>query len=87
VTRDQVFAAITAERGRQAAKWAGRHAWGHGDCSGDGVATAVKVTVLTEETGEVARAFLDGNHDGFRTELVQVAAVACAILESLHDTP
>ena len=83
MTRDQAFALIAAERDRQAAKWGGEHPWGHGDCSGDGVATAVKLAVLTEETGEVARAFLDGDGEGFRRELVQVAAVACAVLESL----
>ena len=83
MTRDQVFAAITAERDRQAAKWGGPHSWGTGDCSGDQVPTAVKVIVLTEETGEVAKAYLDDDADGFRNELVQVAAVAVAILESL----
>jgi len=39
--------------------------------------------VLSEECGEVARAFLDGDVDGMRRELVQVAAVAWAILEGM----
>jgi murein L,D-transpeptidase YafK len=82
VTRAQALKAISAERDRQQAKWAGPHAWGHGDCSGDGVPTAVKLAVLAEEFGEVARAFLDGDQDGFQCEITQVAAVACAILES-----
>jgi NTP pyrophosphatase (non-canonical NTP hydrolase) len=43
----------------------------------------VKMTVLMEEVGEVARALLDGNADQLETELVQVAAVAVAWLESL----
>lgn len=83
MTREQVFAAITSERARQAALWDREHDHGRGDCSGDGVATPVKVAVLGEEFGEVARAFLDGDREGFRRELIQVAAVACAILEGL----
>jgi hypothetical protein len=83
MTRNQVFALITAERARQQEKWAGEHDWGDGDCSGDGVPLTVKIVVLTEEVGECARALLDGDSDAFRTEMVQVAAVATAILESL----
>ncbi len=82
MTRDQIFAAITAERARQSAKWAGEHDWGHGDCSSDGVPVPVKVAVLAEECGEVAREALDGTL-GLKDELVQVAAVAVAWLESL----
>lgn len=41
----------------------------------------VKVAVLAEECGEVARAALDGKPDQMRTELVQLAAVAVAMLE------
>jgi hypothetical protein len=81
VTRAQALAAISAERDRQQAMWAGPHGWGHGDCSGDGVPVAVKLAVLAEEFGEVARAFLEGDSEGFRRELAQVGAVACAILE------
>jgi NTP pyrophosphatase (non-canonical NTP hydrolase) len=83
MNRGEIFLAITAERERQAVKWAGEHDWGHGDCSGDGVALTAKLTVLVEEVGEVARAILDQDGDGLRREAVQVAAVACAILESL----
>ena len=43
----------------------------------------VKVAVLTEEVGEVARAALEHDTDGLRLELVQVAAVAVAWLEAL----
>jgi hypothetical protein len=81
VTRADVFAAITDERERQAAKWGGPHDWGHGDCSSPDVADIVKAAVLCEEAGEVARAVLDGR--GLRDELVQVAAVAVAWLEAL----
>jgi hypothetical protein len=41
----------------------------------------VKVAVLAEECGEVARAALDGKPEQMRAELIQVAAVAVAILE------
>jgi NTP pyrophosphatase (non-canonical NTP hydrolase) len=44
----------------------------------------VKVAVLTEECGEVARAALDCDPDALREELVQVAAVAYAILEGIE---
>jgi len=82
VTREEVFAAITAERARQAAKWNREHDWGWGDCSSPAVSAAVKVAVLAEECGEVARAALDGTDD-LRDELTQVAAVAVAWLEGL----
>ncbi len=81
VTRADVYALIDAERDQQAIQWSGPHEWGQGDCSSSDVADIVKAAVLTEESGEVARAVLDGN--GLRTELVQVAAVAVAWLESL----
>ena len=75
MTRDDIWSAILAERARQAGTW------GYGDCSSPGVAAIVKVAVLSEETGEVARAILDSQDP--RTELIQVAAVAVAWLESL----
>jgi len=82
MTRDQIWAAILAERDRQAAKWGGGHDWGTGDCSSTLVSPAVKAAVLAEECGEVARAALDGTLE-LQAELVQVAAVAVAWLESL----
>jgi len=82
-TRAEVFDLVTQERARQARKWAGDHEWGNGDCSSRGVAEITKVAVLGEEFGEVARAVLDGNAGDLQTELVQVAAVAVAWLESL----
>jgi len=83
VTRDEVFAAITAERGRQAVKWDRAHAHGWGDCSSRAVPGSVKVAVLAEECGEVARAVLDGQSRHLAAELVQVAAVCVAWLEGL----
>jgi hypothetical protein len=83
VTRDQAYALVVAERGRQGVKWDGPHGWGSGDCSSDDVAPIVKSAVLAEECGEVARAVLDKDDAALRLELVQVAAVAVAWLESL----
>ena len=82
MTRDDIWHEIQFERGRQSAKWAGPHDWGTGDCSSTLVSPAVKAAVLAEECGEVARAALDGTLD-LKDELVQVAAVAVAWLESL----
>lgn len=85
MTRAAIWAAILAERERQAKKWEGEHDWGIGDCSSDLVSAAVKSAVLAEECGEVAREALDGTV-GLRAELIQVAAVAVAWLESLPTT-
>lgn len=83
MTRDEILEAIWAERGRQSAKWSHDHGWGHGDASSPDVAEPVKVAVLAEECGEVARAVLDRNRSQLRRELIQVAAVAVAWLEAL----
>ena len=81
--RTEAFAYVSAERERQGIKWARPHEWGYGDCSSDGVASIVKSAVLAEECGEVARAVLDRDDEALRRELVQVAAVAVAWLESM----
>jgi len=83
VTGDQILGAVTAERGRQAELWNRDHRHGWGDCSSRAVPGSVKVAVLAEESGEVARAFLEGDGDGLRRELVQVAAICWAWLEGL----
>lgn len=83
MTRDDIYAAITAERGRQARKWNREHDWGYGDCSSVNLPNITKAAVLGEEVGEVQRAVLDLDRDGLRRELVQVAAVAVAWLESM----
>ena len=84
MTRGEAYALIDAERERQAMIWGegGPHAWGSGDCSSLDVPPIVKVAVLTEEVGEVARAVLERS-PSLRDELVQVAAVAVAWLEAL----
>jgi hypothetical protein len=87
IRRGHIYAAIDDERIRQAVKWAGPHAHGEGDCSSPDVTLMVKVAVLAEECGEVARAALDhGYSRQLRTELVQVAAVAVAIIEGMDFT-
>lgn len=83
MTRDDAFGLVAAERGRQGAKWGDSHAWGSGDCSSSDVEPIVKAAVLAEECGEVARAVLEKDDAALRLELVQVAAVAVAWLESL----
>lgn len=82
MTRVDIYRLIDAERVRQAALWGGAHAWGSGDCSSTEVAPTAKVAILSEECGEVARAVLDGG-EGLEEELVQVAAVCVAWLESV----
>lgn len=83
MNRSDIYAAIDTERNRQDKKWAASHPWGQGSASSVNVPTIVKVAVLTEEVGEVARAVLDRDGDNLRTELVQVSAVAVAWLESM----
>lgn len=81
----RISGAIDTERAYQASTWDRAHTWGWGDCSSPDVAEPVKLAVLTEELGEVARAMLDGDRDDLRRELVQVAAVAVAWLEGLEE--
>ena len=83
----RLIAEIELERERQAAKWGCVHAWGEGDCSSANinVPKSVKAMVLSEKCGEVSRAVLETNDDHLRSELVHVAAVACAWLASWGD--
>ena len=81
--RDAILDEIWAERGRQETKWGGTHLWGVGSCASNLVAPSTKQMVLSEECGEVARAVLEKDPPKLRKELVQVAAVAIAWLESL----
>jgi hypothetical protein len=81
--RSDIWREIKAERERQSQQWGAEHAWGAGDCSSALVEPIVKAAVLNEECGEVARAVLDRDEDALVNELIQVAAVAVAWLESL----
>jgi hypothetical protein len=82
VNRADVYALVDAERTRQSEKWNREHDWGYGDCSSVNLPNITKAAVLTEECGEVARAVLDRRAENLRDELVEVAAVAVAWLES-----
>lgn len=77
--RQKAFAAIDAERERQIRKWGDQ--WAPGV-----IAPPTKLVILTEEVGEVAKEILEGTEADLRKELVQVAAVAVAWLESLSET-
>lgn len=83
MTRTDIYNAIDAERVRQAELWNKDHDWARAYCSSAALPTPVKVAVLTEEVGEVARAALEHDTDGLRLELVQVAAIAVAWLEAM----
>lgn len=78
-----IWADICAERARQRELWDRDHDFGYGDCSSLEVPLPVKVTVLLEEVGEVARAILEQKPEDLRSELVQVAAVAVAMIEAV----
>ena len=83
MTQDEILTAIQDERDRQAQLWNREHDWGYGDCSSRNLPNITKAAVLGEEVGEVQRAVLDRDNDALRRELVQVAAVAVAWLESM----
>ena len=83
MTRADIFREIGDERAMQSLTFGGPHAHGSGDCSSPDVAVMVKVAVLLEEVGEVARAALELRPAQMRAELVQVAAVAVAMIEGI----
>lgn len=69
---DAILDEIRAERARQDKRWGIQNhhpfKW---------------LTIMGEETGEVAKDALEGYRAGYRKELIQVAAVAVAAIESL----
>jgi len=74
-TEEQLLATrnVLNERDRQDGKWGSqRH-----------LSDREWLTILTEEVGEAAKDILDQKHDGLKTEVTQVAAVALAWLEAL----
>lgn len=82
MNRLEIFDAITEERERQTEQWGDQWATGR-------IEPAIKLAILAEEVGEVAKEVLDApktkpETERLRLELVQVAAVATAWLESLE---
>jgi NTP pyrophosphatase (non-canonical NTP hydrolase) len=69
---EKIVADVLAERARQDLKW--------GVCHHP---SQMWLTILAEEVGEVAKAILLKDTKNYREELVQVAAVALAAIESL----
>ena len=80
----QIFLDVLAELDRQRELHAGETARDHAESAYSIEWSADRaLTILTEEVGEVARAIIEGDGDGLRIELVQVAAVAVAMIEGL----
>lgn len=71
--RQLLFAAINAERDKQDARWGFPQ---HNTIT-------EWVSILAEETGEVAMAVNDKDWGNLRVELIQVAAVCVSLLEHL----
>lgn len=90
--RNVIYGAIDHELNRQVSKFGI-----DGTCANPAMDTALKLSILAEETGEVARVINDTAHAlrggnvnmptvwQLIAELVQVAAVAVAWLESVDD--
>jgi NTP pyrophosphatase (non-canonical NTP hydrolase) len=76
MTGTEILFAIYQERERQEALHPGQ------TCAYP-IQSVTKTTILMEEVGEVARAVLENDNTQLRKELVEVAAVAVAWLESL----
>lgn len=67
---------IIIERYAQDAKWGEQNHY-----------PAYWLAILGEEVGEANKAFLENDVEGYRSELVQVAAVATAMVESIDRNP
>jgi len=72
-TREAIFAAIDRERAYQDHKWGANRR----------LDTQMWLSILSAELGEAWRDWIKGNPDRARAEILQVAAVAVATLESL----
>jgi NTP pyrophosphatase (non-canonical NTP hydrolase) len=90
MNRNRVFELVSDERDRQEElKRQGRFM---STCADNSLWDAEKLAVLMEEVGELSRAVLetlnlcaDKHGSNTKDELVQIAAVCCAWLESLED--
>lgn len=70
-----VIDAICDERRKQDEKWGDQRE----------LPPRTWITILGEEFGEVCRAELESDSGGYRQELIQVAAVAIAAVESFDS--
>lgn len=77
MTRQEIFELVEKERHFQNKKWQRKDGeWNSPETR--------KLTVLAEEFGEVARAILEEGLHSLKEELIQVAAVTFAWLETLE---
>ena len=79
VRRTPIILNIEEERERQDEKWG----WPNGGLAGQD--PYKKLAILAEEFGEVANALLEEDYENMKVELVQVAAVCVAWLESCSE--
>ena len=77
MNRPDIFHEISRERKYQDGKW--------GEAINRKLGYTTWLAVLTEETGEVSQAILNQNLINLRMELIQVAAVAVAMLECIDE--
>lgn len=75
--RARVLAEVSRERDRQEQKWGDQSAALSRD-------RGRALAILMEEVGEAARAMLEGDAD-YRYELIQVAAVAVAMVQAVTE--
>ena len=75
VIQQRLLSGIVAERQAQDKKWGDQR----------GLPRERWATILTEEVGEIARAILENDTPGLKTELIQLAAVSVAFAEALED--
>lgn len=72
MNQKEILAQVEFERSRQNTKWGEQnhipYKW---------------LAILSEEVGEASKAALDGSLSHYRKEMIQVAAVAVAAIESL----
>lgn len=100
-TNASIWAAILNERARQAQKWGhtsfesvARYVLNERGLPGDDlpddllrfIGLQTMEVVLSEEIGEVSRAILEDDFSGLEKELIQVAAVAVAMVEYLRKS-
>ena len=77
--RNQIFDRISYERENQDLKWGDR------SISENRLPYTMWITILSEEVGEAAKEVLEKNKENLKKEILQVAAVAVAILEVLEN--